>query len=63
MRASGKRSEIIAENKGRSSFKNFGTLASLMALINTLSSLSWGLALFNEPAITNTDFTALRPKS
>jgi hypothetical protein len=38
-------------------------LASLMALMRTLSSLSWGLALFKKPAITKTDFTALRPKS
>ena len=38
MEADGNKSYIKALNNGRSSFKNLGTLASLMARINTTSS-------------------------
>jgi hypothetical protein len=61
--AFGKRSEIKAWNNGRSSFKNFGILDSLMALIRTISSPRSCYDLLSDPAITSTDFTALIPKS
>ena len=59
----GKRSWIKALKRGKSSAKNLGRLASLIALMSKTSSAKSGLDLFNYPAITKTDFTALRPKS
>ena len=59
----GKRSLIIALNKGKSSFKNFGTFESLIARIKTMSSERLGFYLLTIPAITKTDFNALMPKS
>ena len=59
----GNKSYINALNKGKSSFKNLGIFESLIALINTASSFKSYSALFNAPAITNTLFTALIPKS
>jgi hypothetical protein len=59
----GKRSLIIALKRGRSSFRNFGMLESFIALIKSVSSATFGLFLFNYPAIVRTDFTALIPKS
>jgi len=53
----------MAANSGKSSTKNFGTFASLIALISTESSIRSGLALLREPAMTSTDLTALKPKS
>ena len=59
----GNRSYSNAENSGKSSFKNLGILESLIALISTTSSDRLLSALFNDPAITSNDFTALIPKS
>ena len=59
----GNRSLTIALNSGISCDKNFGILASLIALTSTTSSDRLTSALFNDPAITNSDFTALIPKS
>ena len=60
---SGKRSLIIFENKGISSFKNLGILTSCNALNNNLSSGVSGLETFNFFAAYKTDLTALIPKS
>lgn len=50
---------MITWNSIASSFRNFGKLLSLRALIKTKSSLIKGFCRFNEPAITKTLFTAL----
>jgi hypothetical protein len=50
-------------NRGKSCYKNFGTLESLMALISTTSSGREDYFLLNAPAITRTLLTALIPKS
>ena len=49
--------------RGKSCSKNLGTLESLIALINTISSDSFDSFLLKAPAMTSTDFTALIPKS
>ncbi len=59
----GKRSNIKALNNGISSLTNFGIFENFIAFIRILSSYKLGSALFNDPAITNKDFTALIPKS
>lgn len=61
--ALGNKSCTKASNNGISYFKNLGILESFIALINTTYSLYLTSALFNAPAITNSDFTALIPKS
>lgn len=59
----GNKSLTIALKRGKSSFKNLGTLESIIAHIKTISSFSSGYSHLRAPAITNTDFTALIPKS
>lgn len=49
--------------RGKSCSKNLGTFESLIALISTISSDSLDYFLLKAPAITNTDLTALIPKS
>lgn len=43
--------------------RNLGMLESFIARISTSSSDDFKLALLSYPAITNNDFTALKPKS
>lgn len=59
----GNKSVIIPINNGKSCYKNFGTLESRMARINTTSSGNEAYFLLNAPAITRTLLTALIPKS
>ena len=48
---------------GKSCYKNLGIFESLIALINTTSSVNFAYCLLKAPAITKTLFTALIPKS
>lgn len=59
----GKRSKISAVNKGISALTNLGMLENFIALIKIESYSKFGSALFNDPAITSNDLTALIPKS
>lgn len=59
----GNKSSMIPLKRGISWAKNLGTLESCMALMRIISSATSGSALFRPPAITNTLFTALIPKS
>ena len=59
----GNKSVIIPINSGKSCYKNFGMFESLIARISTTSSGNFDSFLLKAPAMTNTLFTALIPKS
>lgn len=59
----GNKSLIISKNNGKSCYKNLGTFESLMARMSTTSSGNLDYFLLSAPAMTNTLFTALIPKS
>ena len=59
----GNKSDTSASNNKISLAKNFGIFESFMAFIKTSSSDDFKFDLLSYPAITNNDFTALKPKS